>query len=348
MTELVATPEVVSYDGDWGVVGHSWALRYLKLSLRNGRLRHAYLITGSSGVGKSSLAMALTLAANCTSVIRPCGVCRACRLIKEGRHPDVTVVRAEDRTLKIDQIREMQHVLSLYPVEGRYRIVLLENFQEASPQAGDALLKTLEEPPPFVILILTAEYTDGLLPTIKSRCQPIALRPLPAALIRSELEARKLADPEQAALIAQLAGGRLGWALSAAADPAMLTARTSALDLLETAIGGSRIQRFQIAEKLTTDHKEHIVDILGIWQSFWRDVLILVSASPIDIVNRDRRHALDQVAAALHLGDAARALIAIRETTQLIDKNVNLRLALEVLMLDLPQCRLFAALKSTS
>ncbi|MHB8625082.1 MAG: DNA polymerase III subunit [Aggregatilineales bacterium] len=331
------------YSTDWGVAGHEWAVTHLARSLANDRLRHAYLITGPSGVGKSTLALGLACAANCLSEIRPCGHCRACRLILAGSYADVSLIRAEDKTLKIDQIREMQRTLALRPVEARYRVVILENFHEASGGAADALLKTLEEPPPSVILILTAERADGLSPTIRSRCQPLALRPLPAGIVRAELEKRGLAEGEQALLLAQLSGGRLGWALHAAGDETALTERTSALDMLEAAVSAERIGRFQTAERLAVDAKDRLPDILALWQSYWRDVLLLVSAAPVEIVNRDRRHMLEQLAAGLHIDDVTRVLASIRSTARYLEQNVNARLALEVLMLDLPRLRLFAA-----
>ena len=304
---------------------------------------HAYLITGPSGVGKGALALGLAMAANCLSDVRPCGTCRSCRLIKANGYADVTIIRAEDKTLKIEQIRDMQHTLALRPVEARYRVIILEHFHEASGQAGDALLKTLEEPPQSVILILTAERADSLLPTIRSRCQPLALRPLPASTVKAELEKRNLADGERAALLAQLSGGRLGWAIQAATNEDALNARAQALELLELSISADRIGRFQAAERLAGDMKDQLPEILALWQSYWRDVLLLVSATPVDIVNRDHRHTLEQLAGTLHVDDATQAIASIRRTAQYIDANVNARLALEVLMLDLPKLRLFPA-----
>ena len=181
----------VHYTVDWPVTGHTWAIEHLVRSLEHGRVRHAYLITGPAGIGKTTLARAFAQAVNCLDgQNRPCGVCRACKLIAHDGHADVNLVQAEGNTLKIEQVRDLQRMLSLRPVEGRYRVVILRRFQEASGPAMDALLKTLEEPPPYVILLLTADTPDGLLPTIKSRCQPINLRLLPATMIRHALESR--------------------------------------------------------------------------------------------------------------------------------------------------------------
>ena len=134
---------MIEYSGDWGVIGHEWAVELLRRSIAHDRLRHAYLIGGPSGVGKTALAIGLARTVNCLSeTIRPCGKCRACRLIAAHNHVDVTIISAEDKTLKIDQIREMQHTLALHPIEARYRVVILQRFHQANPQAADALLKT--------------------------------------------------------------------------------------------------------------------------------------------------------------------------------------------------------------
>jgi DNA polymerase-3 subunit delta' len=330
------------YSLDWGVVGHSWAVEHLAKSLMYGRLRHAYLIAGVSGVGKTTLARGFARALECTSdTLRPCGECRACRLIETNGYADVNIIQAQDKTLKIEQIRELQHTLALRPVEGRYRVVILENFHEASGQAQDALLKTLEEPPPFVVLLLTVDYIGNVLATIRSRCQPINLRPLAAAQVRDALVNQGV-DSEKAVLLAQLSGGRLGWALQAAKDDSALETRNAALRALETLISADRVARFRFAEQ-AAQNKDGLPEMLAYWQNYWRDVLLSLEAARVGLTNRDHRHAIEQLTAALHVEDAQRALDAIGRTLKYIDQYVNPRLALEVLMLDLPRHKLLIA-----
>jgi DNA polymerase-3 subunit delta' len=333
----------VQYTANWPVVGHAWAVEHLKRCLEYGRIRHAYLISGPAGIGKTTLARAFAQAVNCLDEDnRPCGECRACKLIARDGYADVNIIQADGNTLKIEQVRDMQHMLSLRPVEARYRVVILRRFHEASGPAMDALLKTLEEPPPYVILLLTADTTDNLLPTIKSRCQPINLRLLPATTVRHALETRWQVEPDRAALLAQLCGGRVGWAVRAAADESLLAQRAALLDMLEKAMGLSRVGRFALSESLSKD-REALQAALDLWQSYWRDVLLLIHSTVTPVTNRDRRHAIEQIAATVKVEDVRRTLAAIQRTSRYVAQNVNARLAVEVLMLDLPRLQLVAA-----
>ena len=155
---------------DWPVYGHDWAVAQLGKSMDFGRVRHAYLITGAESIGKSTLAHLFAMALNCThpdEAARPCGECRSCHLIFSGNHPDILYAEQDPSTgaLKIDAIRAVMRSLAMKPFEARYRIAIFDHFDAAQPRAQDALLKTLEEPPPSAILILTATREEALLST---------------------------------------------------------------------------------------------------------------------------------------------------------------------------------------
>jgi DNA polymerase-3 subunit delta' len=321
----------------WPIVGHEWAVEHLDRAIQHGRVRHAYLFTGPDRIGKMTLARVFAAALNCTGDRPPCGQCRACTLIARDAHPDVTLVEAASMgsALRIEQVRELQQTLALRPYEARYRVAILRRFHEANPAAANALLKTLEEPSPDVVLILTANSADGLLPTIVSRCQLLNLRPLPVRTVRDALERGWGAPGDVAQTLAQLSGGRIGWAIRAVEDPAELEQRDLALDLLRQALHGSRRERFALVGQLALE-KSVLLTLLDVWQGYWRDALLVASGSHAPVTNTDRAEELSHLAETAGLEGAQRALAATRRTIDYLGKNVNTRLALEVLLLDYP------------
>jgi len=139
----------------WQVVGHEETVALLDRSLRNGRLAHAYLFVGPRHVGKMRLAIELAKALNCHHEERPCGVCTQCERIEGLKHADVQVIGVDGTTeIGIDQMREMQHCASLKPFEGRHRVFIIDGVEHLSREAANCLLKTLEEPPADVQLVL--------------------------------------------------------------------------------------------------------------------------------------------------------------------------------------------------
>ncbi|MCX7839930.1 MAG: DNA polymerase III subunit [Anaerolineae bacterium] len=341
---------------DWGLVGHDWVVRALARSIASARVAHAYLFTGPHSIGKTTLARKLAQALQCTSATRPCGECSTCQRIARDRYPDVQIIEgvpvgykfdekspppppraneSERRILKIDQIRALQHDIARAPFEGRWKIVILRRFEEANEEAANAFLKTLEEPPRHTRLILTARDASLLLPTITSRCQVFALRPLTLAQIETTLIERYHATPEHARVLARVSAGRLGWAIRALEQRALLQAREQYLDELNAALTEGRAERLLRAEALAKT-SEHLPDLLETWLGWWRDVLWIQHGDDSRITNVDRQDALREHANRFTREQAQRTLQAVRTTARYVTQNVNARLALEVLLLNLP------------
>lgn len=326
----------------WPVYGHEWAIEYLQKAMAHGRTRHAYLITGTPNIGKNTLAHAFAMALNCTSAEnRPCGQCRPCKLTFSGNNPDILYAENDPGSLqlKIDAIRAVTRLVALKPYEARYRIAIFHHFDRAQPRAQDALLKTLEEAPPTAVLILMAESTEQILPTIISRCQNIHLRPLSTQAVQAAL-LQEGAEEEKANLLARLSGGRIGWALAALHEDAVLEQREQALNLLADALSSNRAGRFQIVESLSNDSrndKDGLRTLLELWQTYWRDVLLLAQDSPIRLMNIDRRAQMEQLLYDTTADHALTALNATRTAIKTISNtNANVRMVLEVLFLDYP------------
>lgn len=319
---------------DWGVIGHRWAVELLARQLARGTNHHAYLITGPDGVGRQRLALALARAVLCERPPRPgesCGECRACEQVGRRVYPDLHVVeRADDRQgITIEQIRDLQRQLSLAPLAGRARVGILLEMEKASEGAANALLKTLEEPAGRVVLILTASEAEAVPPTIASRCEILALRPVADEEIERHLMARG-ADAAAAQQAARLAGGRPEHALRFLEEPALLARREAYRVELADVLGMDLAGRFVQADAWKDD--DDLEERLQAWMEAGRAALHGSLAEGGAARGAAMRGVLDADA-------ARRLLLAIVRTLEGLRQNANVRLALETLMLDLPQVR---------
>jgi DNA polymerase-3 subunit delta' len=319
----------------WQVVGHEWTVKLLERSLANGRTAHAYLLLGLPQVGKTTLALNFAQALNCLDEHKPCGQCRSCLKIAHGNHPDVRVIEALNGTIKIDQIRAMQREVALSPHEGRWKVYIIRQMERATTEAANCLLKTLEEPPAQVILMLTASDMDQLLPTIISRCQVLNLRPPSMLLVQKALEERWEIDPERARLLARLSGGRLGWAVTASEDEAILRKRQRRLGEMIELMGQGRVERLRYAQHLSQS-PDGLREVLDLWLSWWRDLLLIRGDSATEVTNVDREAALCSQARGYSLIQVWDFIEALRTAVWQLEHNANTRLTLEVLMLSLP------------
>ncbi|MFO7169102.1 MAG: DNA polymerase III subunit delta' [Chloroflexota bacterium] len=339
---------------NWGIVGHEWAVDFLRRSIAGGRAAHAYLLSGPEGVGKSLLALRLAQAVNCEADgPDPCLSCRSCRRIERGNHPDVRVAglaaqaaglkpeeAARQKDLKIDTVREWLRDVNLRPYEGRRRVFILHDAERLSEAASNAMLKTLEEPPPYATLVLVAHTAGDLLPTVVSRCQPLKLRPVPRAQVAAALRERLNLAPGDAELLAAWSGGRIGWALRMAEAPDELEARQSQLDELAALPTLGRADAFRWAEERAKEYRSGdqaaVFATLELWQSWWRDVLLTAAGCPEGVTHVDRREDLERAAQRYDLAQIHGVLSRIGAAARQLRENVNPQLALENVLLHLP------------
>lgn len=253
-------------------------------------------------------------------------------------HPDLSLLRADPASgiIKVDQVREIQWSLNLSPYSATYRIGLILDFEKANPNAANAMLKTLEEPPSKVILLLTAESPESLLPTIASRCEIIRLRSLPLEQVTSGLVEKWHITEDQATLLAHVSGGRPGHALRLFQNPELLEARTQAITDLDRMLKATRIDRFAYAQQISSD-REELSDILMKWASVFRDILLTMTGSQTPLINIDAAERIHDYANQLELTNVHRFIHQVEDTMEMLERYVNPRLAAEVLMLDLPR-----------
>lgn len=325
----------------WNLIGHTWAEQLLAQHIRHDEVRHAYLFTGAPGVGRRSLALEFACAVNCTQAQAPgdfCGQCRTCTQILNSQHPDLSIIRAEGdtQTIKVDQVRTLQHSLSLAPYAAKYRIALLCDFQQANANAQNALLKTLEEAPRQVILLLSADSAENLLPTIASRCEILRLRPVTVGALAASLTERWQVPSEQANLYAHLANGRVGTALQYVNHPDLLEQRTALLDDFVHLLGQLKRDRFTYADALSKNRDSARL-ALQTWYNYARDLLLLANQPNSEITNLDRAGELNALVHKISPAAALQIVQAIDTALANLEASGHLRLLLDSLFLDLPR-----------
>ncbi|MCK9375870.1 MAG: DNA polymerase III subunit delta' [Syntrophobacterales bacterium] len=320
------------------ILGQEWVVSHLKGAMRAGRLSHAYLFLGPEGVGKATTARALAAALNCAQPGGDgdaCGVCPSCRRLAAGTHPDFLVISPDEKKtqISIEQIRELRRLTEYPPLGGGWRVVLIKPAEALSVMndaAANALLKTLEEPPPQHLLVLTARGEADLLPTIVSRCHKLAFAPLPAALIIRELESRRGIPPARAALVAALSGGSLGRALTL--DPEELVRqRDQVLSDLERLHRGSAAAVLDWAQRLTKNRGD-LDSFLLLAQLWYRDLLLSHFQAPSSLLaHQDLLPALAQARAQGRPETWFATFTALGAAQRQLQANLNPELTLDIL-----------------
>ena len=331
--------------------GHDEAVQTFESAMNYGRLHHAYFITGPAHVGKFRLAMQVAQAVNCFSAgDEPCGNCDACVRIDAGIHADVRVMRVDPEatdgpktTIGIDTVRDLIASAHLRPYEGRSRVFIFDGADAMTNDAANALLKILEEPPPNVHLLLLAPSEDAVLPTIRSRCLHVELHPLPKDQVAQILVADHGMSAEQADVVARLSRGCLGWAIEAASDSALLAGVHLGLERIAEVIEEGIVDRFRYADQLARRFQRDRAtgrEELYLWLRWLRDVLLVQQGQSEALTNVSWQQTIQRHAAALTPTETVLWLHLIMDTIDMLGRNANPRLALEVMMLEAPSVRI--------
>ena len=325
---------------NWQIIGHEWAVKSLQQHTTLGIQKQAYLITGPENVGRRTLAIRFAQAVNCLQPGGdgvPCLICPVCGQIERMVHPDLTIVEPERKggSLKVEQVRDLQYGLHLSPTSAKFRIALLLDFEAATDSAANALLKTLEEPPGNVIILITAESAESLLPTIVSRCEVIRLRPVPADILNNGIQSLWLIPPDEADLLTNISGGRPGYCFRLYQNPELLVQRKGWIEKLIELLSSERISRFEYAEGLAKN-RDQMMPLLKTWLGFWRDVMVRSRNSKSPIANIDYHDIIDHLVMGMDKDKIFQIVLSMDKIFYHLDHNVNPRLALEDLMLTLP------------
>ena len=334
-------------------------IRILTTLLKNRTLPHAFLFTGTEGVGKQAAAIALAMACNCQgensglkaeerskhdpnspsvksdfSAFESCGVCKSCRKIESGNHADIIRIQPSGSFIKIAQIRALAHTLAMRPYEAKTRVVVVAAAQALNAAASNALLKILEEPPSRTMLVLIATQKSALLPTIVSRCQCIGFNPISqknmAVLLR---EKHKLA-PQAAGILAAMTNGSYSRA-ELMVRSNWLKRRRWLIDEMNTLSVKKMGGLLALAEKLSGEREElsESLEVIKVW---FRD-LIIGQYDPGKIINQDVADKIRIASEKVSVPSLLSKVDAVQQTQNRITANTNLRLSMENLLIQLAQ-----------
>jgi DNA polymerase-3 subunit delta' len=323
------------------IIDQERPVRILTTFLQNGTIPHALLFTGIEGVGRESTATAFAMACNCTGESAnttrqeadiPCGICKPCRKIKAGSHPDIIRVKPSGPFIKIDQIRSLCQTLAMKPYEAQRRVVIISDAQAMNPAAGNALLKMLEEPPVRTILILVATHTSDLLPTVVSRCQQLRFKPISSKYLEAELVQKYGLDSKNARIITTMAGGSLSRALRMYRTH-WISRRNWLIQEMEALSSGS-VNRLLAFGGQLSKNKDILPDSLELMKSWLRD-LVIGQFNPEKVVNQDLTPKIQQTSQKMSIAVLLDKIDTIQATQNAIHAGTNLKLALEAMVLRL-------------
>lgn len=310
------------------IIGQDHCIDILKRTLAAGRIANAYLFSGVEGCGKSLTARAFVAAIYCRS--GGCGECGVCRRVMEWNHPDLHMIRTDDTVIKIAQIRELQQQLALRPCEAPRRACIIDGAEKLNQSSGNALLKTLEEPPGDAVLILLTTNEDGVLPTIRSRCRAMTFSSIPEQTVRQYLVGCGF-PLQRASLVAGRSGGSLARAIALAEEEANGEFLSDPARALENLSRDDAAAIVSLAEEVSSS-KERALDFLERIQFLLRELLRARIATP-----SGRDPGMDPIPELLldrwTPDQLDRHFHAAEETRALILRNVNPQLAVEVLLL---------------
>lgn len=329
--------------------------------LESGKIPHAMLFTGIDGIGKRAVAKIFAAACNCDRVVSgivrgtegdvsaqpdyrghpplltPCGQCRSCRKILSDSHPDIVRVEPDGKLIRIGRIRELLSILAMKPHEASIRVVVISDAQTMNAEAGNALLKILEEPPAGTVLILTACQPADLLPTIVSRCRQIRFNPLSVGRLAAMLIENEGIAPEKAGPLAAMADGSYQRAVTIYRNNGI--ERRNRLIQVGGFLAGTPSQRVSIPSLMAlafewVDAKDGLIDALDILTTIYRD-LALIKYQRGRLLNEDIEDRLFAAAAKMSELEIVQKLEAIETTRYRLSGNVNPRLATELLLMRL-------------
>ncbi|MCD7761590.1 MAG: DNA polymerase III subunit delta' [Lachnospiraceae bacterium] len=329
------------------ILGHKKEVSHLEQAIRSGKVSHAYIFNGEKGTGKNMLAKAFAQTLQCEQIqipsgpqeeikkIVPCGECHSCKQAASGNHPDIIFLQHEKpASIGVDDVRDqLVGDAQIRPYNGRYKIYIISDAEKMTAQAQNAILKTIEEPPDYVIVLLLTANDRALLDTIRSRCVTLNLKPVPDDVVKEYLMEQIQIPDYQADICAAFAQGNIGKAVRLASSEDFNAIKNSAMKLIRNA-GDMEISAIIDYVKEVQDYRISIQDYLDILALWYRDMVYYKATKDIEgIVFKDELRTIRETVQRCSYEGAAEVMKAIETAKMRLAANVNFDLTMELLFL---------------
>lgn len=318
------------------VLGHEEVIRHLQNAVAMDQVSHSYIFAGEKGSGKKLLAKLFAMTLQCEKHGKePCLQCGSCKKAMNRNHPDIIYVsHLKPNSIGIEDIREQLIAdVEIKPYTGPYKIYIVDEAEKMTVQAQNALLKTIEEPPAYAVILLLADNPDALLPTITSRCVILSLKPVGDQLVKDYLMDRMHIPDYQAEVEASFAQGNIGRAREMAGSSEFHEMTENALRLLKHS-RSMEVYELVDAVKAMSSEKQNIHEYLELFTMWFRDVLLFKATKEVDyLVFKEEINDIKERASVSSYEGLEQILEAIQSADSRLRANVNFELVMELLFL---------------
>ncbi len=322
------------------IIGQQQIKEHLQNALSTGKVSHAYIINGEKSSGKEFIAKVFAMTLQCEKgAAEPCQECHSCHQALSGNHPDIIFVTHEKpNSVSVDDIRtQINGDVSIKPYSRPYKVYIVNEAEKMTVQAQNAILKTLEEPPEYVVILLLTTNVNSMLPTILSRCVVLNMKPVADELVRGFLMRQMMVPDYKAEICVAFARGNIGKAKALASSEDFENVKSEALSLLKY-INEMELSEIIAAIKKINEYKLEINDYLDIFSVWYRDVLLFKATSDINhLVFREEIQTLRRTAQRSSYEGIERIIEALDTAKRRLDANVNFELTMELLMLTIQE-----------
>lgn len=322
------------------IIGQQQIKEHLQNALSAGKVSHAYIINGEKSSGKEFIARIFAMALQCEREgTEPCQECHSCRQALSDNHPDIIFVTHEKpNSVSVDDIRtQINGDVSIKPYSRPYKVYIVNEAEKMTIQAQNAILKTLEEPPEYVVILLLTTNVNSMLSTILSRCVVLNMKPVADELVRGFLMRQMMVPDYKAEICVAFARGNIGKAKALASSEDFENVKSEALSLLKY-INDMELSEITAAIKKINEYKLEINDYLDIFSVWYRDVLLFKATSDVNhLVFREEIQALRRTAQRSSYEGIERIIRALDIAKRRLDANVNFELTMELLVLTIQE-----------